>query len=265
VLQLRGMKLGWRRILFGFGIVVGFTYLYLLAFGSPRLLTKRDFNNPAMWKAPAAIPDLAISTGSGMKLSYFGWGFEVPWKDLDLSKTKPIGKPPWQWQAIGFRSGRRIIFIRRPANYWSKVLFPPGDSYTEKAYIRWLVGADASSDYTFMRAMLEATPDQLSSFTFRGESSRLTLLLMFKSTEVVVHNSDSCTFMIDASCFKGFQYGNPRSSQSQIDDVLYSDIGGVEFRFWSCPPGKASISQSDINRVIQTVKPPYDRPERPAK
>jgi hypothetical protein len=88
---------------------------------------------------------------------------------------------------------------------------------------------------------------------------------MFKSIEVAAHNANSGIFMIGASDFRGFQYGNPASSQSQIDDVLYSDRGGVEFRFWSGPPGKAPISQSDINRVIQTVKPPYDRPERPAK
>src|SRR5579859_5048200 len=145
------MKLGWRRILIGFGIVVGVAWFHPFFPGVPSLLTKRDFNNPAMWKVPVAIPDLAISTALGMKLSYFGWQFEVPWKDLDPSKTKLVGKPPWQWQMICFRSGRRIIFIRRPANYWSKILFPPGDSYFEEAYIRWLFGKDASSDYTFTR------------------------------------------------------------------------------------------------------------------
>lgn len=234
-------------------MVVGVAYVYLFVFGAPFVLTKRELKNPAMWRVPAALPDLAISP-SGMKLSYFGWQFEAPWTDLDLSKTKPIGKPPWQWQVIGFHSGRRIIFVRRPANQWSKLLFPPNDSYTEKAYNRWLFGADASSDYLFTHAMLEATPDQITPFTFRGEGARLTLLLMFKSTEVVVHDAKSGIFMINTSHFRGFQYGNPESSRSQIDDVLYSDRGGVEFRFWSCPPNQAPISQADINRVIQTVK-----------
>jgi hypothetical protein len=248
------MKFNWRRVLIGFGIVVGAAYLYLLVFGAPFVLTKRDFKDPAMWKVPVAIPNLAVSSAPGLKLSYFGWEFEVPWEDLDASKTRPIGKPPWQWQVIGFHSGRLIIFIRRPANHWSKLLFPPSDSYTERVYNRWLFGADSSSDYSFTHAMLEATPDQLSPFTFRGEGTRLTLLLMFKSGEIVVHDAKSGIFMIDTSGFRGFQYGNPESSQSQIDDVLYSDKGDVEFRFWSCPPKKAPISQASINRVIQTVK-----------
>jgi len=248
------MKLRWRRALIGFGIVVGVAYLYLFVFGAPFVLTKRDFKNPAMWKVPAAIPAHAISNGSGKKLSYFGWEFEVPWTDFDPSKAKSIGKPPWQWQVIGFRSGRQIVFIRHPTNYWSKVLFPTHASYTEKAYYRWLFGADASSDYAFTRAMLEVTPDQLTPFTFRGRGARLTMLLTFKSIDIQVHDAQSGIFMIDTSDFEGFQYGNPESGQRRIDDVLYSDRGGVEFRFWSCPRNKAPISQPDINRVIQTVK-----------
>jgi hypothetical protein len=263
VLQLRTMKVKSHCILIGSGIVVGVAYLYLSVFIAPIVLAKRDLKNPAMWKVPATLPDLATST-SGMKLFYFGWQFEVPWKDLDPSKTKPIGKSPWQWQVIGFHSGRRILFIRRPAKHWSKVLFPSTDSYTERAYMKWLVGADASSDYAFMRAMLEGSPDELSLFSFRGEGARLNLLLMFKSIEIVVHDAKSGIFMIDSSDSKGFQYGNPESGQARIDDVLYSDRGAVEFRFWSCPPNKAPISQADINRVIQTAKLLDREPKRRA-
>jgi hypothetical protein len=259
------MKLLWRRILVGLAIIIGVAYLYTFIFGAPFFLTKRDFNNPAMWLVPAAVPDLAISTASGMKLSYFGWDFDVPWKDLDPSKTSPIGKPPWQWQVIGFRSGRQIVFIRHSANNWSKALSPPMNHVTEKAYERTLLGADTWSDCAFTRAMLEATPDQLTPFTFRREGVRLTLLLLFKSIEIMVHDSKSGIFMIDTSDFRGFQYGNPESRQSRVDDVLYSDRGGVEFWFRSCPPNKAPISQADINRVIRTVKLLDRAPEHTAR
>lgn len=205
------MKLRWRRALFGFGIIVGVAYLYLFVFGAPFALTKRDFKNPAMWKVPAAIPAHAISNGSGKTLSYFGWEFEVPWTDFDPSKAKSIGKPPWQWQVIGFRSGRQIVFIRHPTNYWSKVLFPTHASYTERAYYRWLFGADASSDYAFTRAMLEVTPDQLASFTFRGRRARL----------------------IAAPDFQIYRYADPRCSVRHLHDR--------HFRFQRIPiwkPGK---------------------------
>jgi hypothetical protein len=248
------MKLRWRSSLLWLGISVAVAYLQLFVFGPSFFLTKRDFKDPALRKIPAPVPDLAISIAPGMKLSYFGWEFEVPWTDLDPSKTKPIGKPPRQWQVIGFYSGRHIIFAERPANYWSKVLFPPSGSYLGKAYYRWLFGADASSDYAFTRAMLEATPDQLTPYMFGGERDRLTMLLTFKSFKIAAHDAKSGIFMIDTSDFRGFQYGNPESTKSQVNDVLYSDRGGVEFRFWSCPPGRAPISQADINRVIQTAK-----------
>lgn len=179
MLHLREMKLGWRRILFGLAIVVGLACLYPLIFGAPFFVTKRYFNDPGMWKTPIKIPDLAISTISGMRVFYFGWEFEVPWKDLDPNGTRVIGKPPWQWQVIGFRSGRRIVFKRGPANLWLKVLFPPSGSFPKKAYNRWLLGADTWSYYAFTRAILEATPDQLTPFTFRGQGARLTWLLLF--------------------------------------------------------------------------------------
>lgn len=148
-----------------------------------------------------------------------------------------------------------------------------GGSSSKGAYSRWLLGTDAWSDYAFTRAMLSSTPDQLTPFTFRREGARLTWLLMFKSVEVAGHNNNSGIFIINASDFRGFQYGNPESRQSRIpesrrsevDDDLYSDKGFVEFSFSSSPPNNAPISQADINRVIQTVKLPDDRLERPAR
>lgn len=255
-MKLRALK-GRSRLYFliGFGIVGLFAYFYLFNL-APSDWTKMalDPKNPAMWKRPVALPDLAISNASGRKLSYFGWEFEVPWGDLDPAKSELIGRPPRQWQLIYFRSGRAIIFIRHPADHWSKILYPSNATYLDKMYFRWLFGADASSDYAFTRAMLETTPDQLTSFTFGTTRGRLTLLLGFKSIALADGDAKSGIFIIHTPHFEGFQYGNPESGQREIDDVLYSKKAEIEFRFWSGPRSKAWISQADINRVIQTLK-----------
>jgi hypothetical protein len=246
------MKLRWRRILTSFAIMaVGAAYICFPVFDAPLLPV--DLNDPTMWKVPAALPGLSIAMTPGLKLSYFGYEFDVPWNDLDPKKTRPIGKPPWQWQMICFRSGRTIMFIRHPASRWSKALFSPKDSYVQRTYMSWTFGADASSDYAFTRAMLEATPDQLTSFMLRFKRDRLTTLLLLKSVDWNLSGAKSGLFMIDTATFRGFQYGNPQGHPTRIEDVLYADNRSVEFSFRFCPPSPA-ISQADINRVIQTVR-----------
>jgi len=252
------MKLQWRRILtrlgIGLAIVVAVLYAYVFFFGGPFFLIKRGFKDPVMWRAPAPLPDLTISMAPGMKLSYFGWEFEVPWNDLDPNKSKTIGKPPWQWQLIGFRSGMQIVFIRHPAHEWLKLLREHKVSEKELSALSKLLGVQASSsEYAFTRAALETTPDQLTPFTLRREGVRLAILLLFKSLQIGVLFHKSAIFMIDTTAFRGFQYGDPQGHQREIEDVLYADSGGVEFWFNPCPP-KQEISQAEINRVIQTVR-----------
>lgn len=37
---------------------------------------------------PTDLKDKSVSNASGMKLSYFGYTFDVPWTDLDKTQTK---------------------------------------------------------------------------------------------------------------------------------------------------------------------------------
>lgn len=62
---------------------------------------------------PADLKDLSISQAPAAKLSYVGYDFEVPWTDLDDSKTKlyPENKPEKTMAVLTFRSGLRLMVL----------------------------------------------------------------------------------------------------------------------------------------------------------
>jgi len=68
---------------------------------------------------------------------------------------------------------------------------------------------------------------------------------------IVAYNGDTGIFFLQTKDLRGFQYGNPRDQTQEIVDDLFVEGGKIEFTFLeNC----AGISQSEINRVIQTVR-----------
>lgn len=85
------------------------------------------------------------------------------------------------------------------------------------------------------------------------------LRLTFKS--MVADRGESGIFRIQVHDFRGFQYGDPKTGQSEIVDDLFSDTGMVEFRFVRKKNGPR-FSQAEINRAIQTLRVATQTPER---
>jgi len=199
-----------------------------------------DKDDPALWETPVALQNLSTSSAPGKKLSYLGYEFEVPWNDLDEQKTKLVGS----WQLIVFHSGKYLIFA----------MLPPIASETKLSRFN---GNEASdSDYEFRRAMLETTPAKIGLFTSQGEATRGISRLLMKSVDILANNGQSGIFLIENGNFRGFQYGNPDSRPHEIVDDLFADKGRLHFVF--CEEKCGGISQAEINRVIQSVRPQSD-------
>lgn len=60
---------------------------------------------------PTDLKDHSVSPAPGMKLAYLGYEFEVPWSDLDQSKTVlyPKDKPNKTRVVLAFKSGLRLM------------------------------------------------------------------------------------------------------------------------------------------------------------
>jgi len=248
-----------RRILTWCAIVFGVVFIYLYVFGvsawfviiKGRNLSGKD--DPSLWKTPVALKDLSISSAPGRKLSYFGYEFEVPWDDVDEQKTRLVGK----WQLISFHSGKSIVFYTPPPN--EVVNGVPGKNGVDRRALARFYGDETiQSDYTFIRAALETTPGDIGLLTPRGAAARTIMLLLMKSIQVGANDGESGIFLIQTKDFHGFQYGNSANRPPSIAADLFGNKGRTHFVFRDkrCAGG---ISQPEINRVIQSVRPVHQQ------
>jgi len=186
-----------------------------------------------------------------MKLSHAGFEFEVPWTDLDRKKSKFVKNIA----IYSFDSGRVLEF------------FGPGPdkegllSTAEKGIggaaggLRTLFGEQATkSDYAFRRTLLEQTPDELKPWMNQREAVRVSMLLMIKGIASV--GGDTGLFKVEQHAWKGFQFDDPSKKPKRVTLELNDDKDQhVEIIFIPGKQDDATITQSDVNRVLQTLAP----------
>jgi hypothetical protein len=78
------------------------------------------------------------------------------------------------------------------------------------------------------------------------------MLLIIKAISLP-SGADSGIFAVTAGDYHGFQFGLPQSSPRGVDVQLYSDNASLGFIFGRKLNGPVFITQSDINRVLQTI------------
>jgi hypothetical protein len=242
------MKQRWRRILLTLGIVAVVCALYAWFFGFQTTTILETWwigrKSPIVKETPRALGDLSISPAPGMKLSYLGYDFVVPWDDLDPSKTRYYPRRVM----LAFRSGKVILFSRgQPREFVNTVL-----QNTDPDSFRYLYGeAPLQSDYAMHRLILEATPEKIKLLTPQKETVGVSMLLVIKAITVP---EKSGIYAVQTEDFRGFQYGDPRRQPRHVVADLFADDGGVEFIFAGQGKGHPfGISQPEINRVLQTV------------
>ena len=244
----------WPRILIGLFIVLLLCAAYLWFFGfqtlillEARYLTRKT---PAVSMAPAQLMDSSISRSPGKKLSYFGYEFEVPWNDVDESKSGPT--PDSNKAMIVFQSGNSIsVWHGSPRAFLNQVL---SNDKIDQHTLRRIVGDEAlQSDFALYRTILQMTPDKMTPFESHTDAANQALLLLVKGL-CMPSGADSGVFSVTAGEFSGFQFGRPQNQFSQVSVRLFSNDSSLNFIFNQKPGGAASISQPDINRLLQTLR-----------
>jgi hypothetical protein len=242
----------WMRILIGLGIVVVACGAYLWFFGvqtfyiwETRSVARKE---PVVWTTPVELFDSSISQAPGKRLSYFGYEFEIPWDDVDQQKSKVIGTDK---AIIVFRSGNVISFWIAPPNGLISNLL--GNGKIDRESLGQLLGDEAAqSDYAFERAILESTPDKFSLLIPRRQAIQQGVLFSMKAT-ALRPGTESGVFFISTKEFKGFQYGRPQNPPKRLSVELFKSDGHVDILFGQRFNGSTTISQADVNRVVQSV------------
>ncbi len=71
---------------------------------------------------PTDLKEKSVSEASGMRLAYLGYEFEVPWDDLDQSKSQlyPKDKPEKTRVLLVFRSGLEMMVTSGPPRFFRR-------------------------------------------------------------------------------------------------------------------------------------------------
>jgi len=203
---------------------------------------------PVVKKTPVQLADLSLSSTAGGKFSFSGYDFDLPWDDLDPSKSKLVGK----MQVLVFHSGNTILVSRSHARDFVRVVLHSGfdrDSF-ESIY-----GPDPlHSDFAMYQTVLRATPAQVTPFLPKSEAAARLTILSIKAI-AVPGSPDTDLLAIRSPNFPGFQFGDPNKHPSTIVLDLFSDDGGLEFTISSKNNGLAPpITQPALNRIIQSAR-----------
>lgn len=203
---------------------------------------------------PVELKDASVSLSTGGKLSYFGYEFELPWTDIDASRSKTTSV---NQAVVIFRSGLQISVTTLPPR---EIINGLASSYatpqTVAPFIASEFGVEATrSDYEFLRRLYNFTPEEMNRWALSpAVHYRESMLLTIKSAALVPW-ADSGIFNVRNSECAGFQQGSPGARPVGIVVTLFSQDGGIEFVFSQKNYGNpAGVSQAEINRVIQSVR-----------
>ena len=220
---------------------IGAFFLYFQDVFVARRLAR---TNPELALSLLDLPDNRISKAPGTRLSYLGYSFEAPWRDLDSANVKVRGNTA----IIPFHSGIFIVLMTNSSREILDTLEKPNREIMNRQFCS-VYGLEAcESDYGFMKTVFTTTPNEISWRTPRRKGQAELYLLLLR---MGLSLDKSGTFSVQTQGFKGFQFGDlAKNNGKKLIDDLYSGEGKVQFIFGS---RAGRLSQPEINRVLQTL------------
>ncbi len=198
---------------------------------------------------PVDLQDIAISQAPGRKLSYFGYEFEVPWNDLDETKTKLYR----DFVVLTFHSGLSIRVGALPAKLWINGL--ASSWHVSQASLQLTFGKETMhSDYNFIKMLYEFTPEQMHRWALLPRVHYREFMLLNLKSAALLPPVEKGFFRIHNKSYRGLQEGVPKSTP-MILFSLYSDEGSIEFAiFRTDHKNLEGVSQAEINRIVQSLR-----------
>lgn len=202
--------------------------------------------NPILIMTPQPLPDAAADDGAPMAgVNIAGFGIQFPWTIESAPSIRPD-------RTIVYKFPGRTVALQEE---------PPG---TQLA--RWraklahgqtldtLFAGDApQTDYELVARILSITPSSFSWRMTKAEAARDAALYQLKATSVP-QEAKWGIFSVETPTFRGFQYGAPEAQQTGVEVDLYNAESNLRLMFRENGGAPAVIPQSDINRIVQSVR-----------
>lgn len=212
------------------------------------MVRKVSENVPGVKVTPRPLTDYSISDAPGTTLSYFGYGFEVPWNAE--FKTKTFGERGLV--QLQFESGQNVTFIS-PTNQGGLLTEITQDRSMHMENLQLIFGDLMNrSAYDQYSALLNASPATIRAFGPRSKAVQGVTLLTIKAI-ALPSNLETGVFSFALQDKRGFQIGDPRRSRRVDLEVL--DIRGHYVEI-ICASGKdgPNLTQPELNRMLKSLR-----------
>ncbi len=208
------------------------------------------------WLVPRDLTDHSVTTTAGTELSYFGYQFEVPWTDIDETRTKLYPN----MVVLTFHSGLKMMVGASPPKLWLSQLFGKSNNME----VRLEKTFSVHSDYEFLSTLYAFTPAQMHLWALSPRTHYREVFMLNIKSVAVLNEAQSGFFYVGNSTFKGFQKGDPQSwpqnyrpkSRATVYLHMFSkaDQGSLSLTLLQKDfHNSAGVSQADINRIIETL------------
>jgi len=199
---------------------------------------------------PRPLPDESASQAPAIKQAYFGYEFETPWPGPETTKQNSA------LVDLIFHGDYGVLFWN-PAERHNLLENPSAVAPhpNMKDAMGAILGGDAvQSNYDLLKSQLNMTPAKVLPALSRREANRRLALLRMKGA-LECSRKPAGFYFFQSENLKCIQTGDP-ALDSPIE-VRCFDPGDHEFNFLFSTRKDSGlrISQLEINRVIQTLRP----------
>lgn len=231
-------------------VVIGF---YVLVFGLQTLISfethRWALTAPFLKAVPQTLPTSVASPVQERNLQFYGFGFEAPWKGVAKQKDGA------EHSEIEFKPGP-IVIIYSPAGQTDLVGKIRGGDPREYSRYEGIFGFGFfHDDYSLYSAVYGAAPNDVWPFTSRTKAIRINTLLVWKLRFGL--DGARTIYNIQTGNMRGFQLGDPSRDRSVIAQLFDEQGAQVKILFTSKSGQPGTFPQSDINCVVDSVKPLY--------
>jgi hypothetical protein len=244
---------GWLALAGIFIVAAVFAIIYepqFVEYSKLRRMIPADHSTGHLSAAPQPLRESNKNVATGTSLGYFGCRFEVPWQDKELERNEG------RWAEVQFKSGQTIKLFNSTAFYVHG--FINDDLVDHEAWTTALRAGFPQTKYDQLKAMLSATPEQLSPFQSGPNFARILVLLSKKGIYFEHVPLKPEIYSFERPQLRGFEVATtaPGDATHTITEATLSFFN-PEDRFQMVrlrgAPGNP-LTQADINRVIDTFE-----------
>ena len=241
----------WATLVVALAVVAAYFGPQVVAYWRVRKESVRSNDDPPRgWSSvPHPLTDLALSHAEGTILSYYGFRFEAPWKEVDRVRDTE------RTIEVRFKSGQSIS-LANPDYFYAD---PVSNDYAKadpEVFTRAFGPAIRESKYAQFREVVSTTPSQCWPFQSHRQFARCCVLLEIKGLWFE-HNSaapDILTF--ETETYRGFEISGLSRDWQNVSVNLFDDTNHwLLLNISGDDRTGIRINQAEVNRVIQTFAP----------